>query len=473
MQVIIRSFLAASCLLLWTGCSYSDPATNQQVAPTRAFKWTPSKLVETPSCEPHCLAAVDSSHVLTPDELLDIALRNNPQTGQSWHSARAAAYNVTVSQAPYYPLVTLTETGALFHVSGAGAGSSSSPVPTSGSGSNRELQSSLSLSYLLLDFGGRSATVESARQALAAANWAHNRTVQTVMISVLTAYYNYAYAIGLVDARQQDLHDLADDLDAARHQLEAGVGTKVDLLQAQANWVNGQLQLQSAEGLRDTALGQLALALGWPANAQFNVVAPPQQLPVDAVSEDVNTLVERAKRERPDLASAYSAVLQARSAVDVAKSAAWPTLGLGGQLARTDFSKGGSLNGQSQGVALSLSIPIFTGFLDKYQVAAAREVEEQTYAAWQTAEANALMDVVTAYYNYKTAVQNMGYTKQYLDYAQEAYNAALLSYKMGTDSLIDLLNAQETLSDARAQYVQSRTQFFTAVATISYAVGTL
>lgn len=55
-------------------------------------------------------------------------------------------------------------------------------------GPSRILAHNLSISYLLLDFGGRQATIEAAKQALYYSNWTHNRQIQRVIISVLQAY---------------------------------------------------------------------------------------------------------------------------------------------------------------------------------------------------------------------------------------------------------------------------------------------
>ena len=108
-----------------------------------------------------------------------------------------------------------------------------------------------------------------------------------------------------------------------------------------------------------------------------------------------------------------------------------------------------------------MNVPIFTGWLYENQIASAKENACSALAAWKLTELNVLLDVVTAYNAYTTAVQSVEYSDEYLKYSQEAYDAALLGYRMGANSIVDVLNAQMTLSNARSQWIQTRTQLFT------------
>ena len=215
-------------------------------------------------------------------------------------------------------------------IGGVGGNSTSSPSGViTGSrarftGGQQWITSDISLSYLLLDFGGRCASIAQARDALWAANWTHNRMVQTVIVNVLNTYYNYIYALGLREAREQDLQDAQKSLEAAQAQFDAGVTTKVDLLQIQALYFNAKLQLESARGQVKTTLGQLATAVGWPADSCIQIAPLPSELPLDLVADDMCCLLTRAKDSRPDLASAYAAYLESKAAVTVAESNSLP-----------------------------------------------------------------------------------------------------------------------------------------------------
>lgn len=469
-------------LLLLSACGPIDPSMSGHTANCPEREWIAPRRVPKPCPFTECVSPEDCSPLLDACELLDIGLRNNPQTQQTWRSARAAAFNVGVAKAALYPDVEGAETLATSDTFGAGgsggnATSSASGIVTGSrarfSGGKQWLTSDISLSYLLLDFGGRCATIAQARDALWAANWTHNRMVQTVMVNVLNTYYNYVYALGLRDAREQDMKDAEKSLDAAKAQFEAGVTTKVDLLQIQALYFNAKLQLETARGQVKTALGQLATAVGWPADSCIQIECLPLDLPLNAVSEDMCSLLTVAKDSRPDLASAYATYLESKAAVAVAESDALPTLTFAGDVQRTDVYQNPLLSGSSQSAAITLNVPIFTGWLYENQIASAKETACSAMAAWRSTELNVLLDVVTSYYAYTTAAESVSYSEEYLKFAQEAYDAALLGYRMGTNSILDVLNAQLTLSNARSQRIQTRTQLFTSIANMAYAVGTL
>ncbi len=474
--------IAFTSLLFLTSCGPIDPSMSGQTAHCPDQEWIPAKRVPKPCPFTECVCPDDCSPLLDACELLDIGLRNNPRTQQTWFNARAAAFNLGAAKSALYPDVEGAETLATSDTFGAGGAggnvtSSSSGIVTGSrsrfSGGKQWITSDISLSYLLLDFGGRCASIAQARDALWVANWNHNRMVQTVMVNVLNSYYNHIYALGLRGAREQDLQDAEKSLEAARAQFEAGVTTKVDLLQIQSLYYNAKLQLESARGQVKTTLGQLATAVGWPADSCIQIAALPSELPLDLVADDMCCLLTMAKDSRPDLASAYAAYLESKAAVAVAESNQLPTLTFASDAQRTDVYQNPQLNGSSQSAAITLNVPIFTGWLYENQVASAKENACSALASWKLTELNVLLDVVTAYYAYVTAVESVQYSDEYLRFSQEAYDAALLGYRMGTNSILDVLNAQLTLSNARSQWIQTRTQLFTSVANMSYAVGTM
>ena len=89
------------------------------------------------------------------------------------------------------------------------------------------------------------------------------------------------------------------------------------------------------------------------------------------------------------------------------------------------------------------------------------------------AELAASADVWARYHNYETALQKYKFSTAYLNSASTSYDLALDSYKAGLKSILDLLNAESQLAQARSQQVASRQETFTALATLAYAAGLL
>lgn len=423
-------------------------------------------------------------------ELVDIALRNNPLTHKSWQTARSFAFNWRASQSTLYPTVDLTEQLLFQKISGTGAaafvdatqeGASDLSADTNttaaiggrGSTYSQWVISSLSASYLLFDFGGRCASIESARQALMSANWMHNRTIQSVILTVLTDYYFYLEAKALFIAKQDDLKNAQQNVNAAEGQFKAGVKAKLDVLLAKSNLASTRLQLEQDQGAVKITLGRLATSLGLPANEEFEVEELPKDIDLEKVHDNVEGLIAIATQMRPDLAAAEADWKKRSQNVTVAWSAGLPTISANFNAQSANNIHMPRQNSRLYSGSLFLEVPIFAGFLYVNQTRSAQAVANAAYAAWKETEENVILDVVTSYYNFKTAEQTVKFSDEYYDYTKEAYDVAFASYKNGVGTILDLLSAQVALSNAKAQKIQARTQWVTSLTNVAYATGQL
>lgn len=492
-KYILSPLLLFGLALCLNACGYfplpCDPATLGDVAPRYYEPWpVPPAASHMDDCNE--VPEIFPTHELTPYELVDIALLNNPKTRQSWQTARAAAYQVGINESTLYPSVETTDSAILEFISPGGAttpingqiiNTGGGTIGASGATGATSMQDipvramnyQLMINYLAWDFGGRVANIQAAREALWAANWTHNRNLQTVMSTVLQAYYNYISAKGVFTARELNLKDSYVNLEAARAFFQAGTSTILDRLQAESNYANAELQLETARGNVFTTHGQLATAMGLKSDAKFAVINIPDELPLHAFDQDIDTLLAVAKEQRPDLAAAYSIFLQQKELITVARSSGLPTLTANIDLSKTNFVHNPVANSHVYAASLSLNVPIFSGFLYINEERQARANAAAAYFNFLSAEENAFLDVTTAYYAYKTAVESIKYSDEYLKYSQEAYIAAFTTYKEGTGSMLDVIVATDTLANARVQWVQARTQLFLSVVNVAYALGTL
>ncbi len=405
---------------------------------------------------------------LTLSDLVDVALRINPSTQSSWEQARAAAADWASSRGDYYPTISGDATGM-----GMGGNSSSGYYGSVG----------LSLSYLLLDFGGRAATAESARQALMAANWNHNQRIQDILRNVPQAYHTYFGNRAQVRASESDLEEALTSLKSTEQRKNAGVSTIADVLQARARVDQVRLDLVSNRGAVKISRGELATAVGWPANADFDVAEGPEALPLNAIAENTQTLINLALRDRPDLAASRAAVQQNRAELRKAESDLRPKLvatgnmgwsGIDGSISGSDyFENGGDISGSgvSYHGGLSLQIPLFEGFSLRNNVRAAKARLKAGRADLRQKEESVISDVWSAFYNMQTAAQQVDSSETLLTSSKESFRVSLARYRAGVTDIVELLNAQSTLTSARAQRVQAQTDLFISYAELMHAIG--
>ena len=400
-------------------------------------------------------------------DVIDIALRNNTLTSATWADARAAAASYGAALGQYYP--TISGSGTLQALKTV-----PSNVPTS---QKRQFYSaSLTGSWLLFDFGGRAGSVTGAREALLTADWTHNATIQNVVLVVEQSYFAYLGTKALLAAQQTTLAEAQANLAAAEQRHRVGLATIADVLQARTALSQAQLALEANQGQLEATRGALALSMGLPANLPYDIEAIPDTALPLGVMEGVDTLIARAVRERPDLAAQRAQVEQARARVSVARSQALPSLALGGTTGETYFINSpvnAPTAGNSYTATLTLSIPLFSGGSQVYNVKAASAAADAAAARAEGLEQQVVYQVFTAYYALRTATQQVRTSRDLLASATESEQVALGRYKAGAGNLLDLLTAQAALASARAQGIQVRLSWNTALAQLAHDAGIL
>ncbi len=400
---------------------------------------------------------------VTLDQVVDVALRNNPATRATWLTAKAAAAHEASARADDFPQIDL---GAqiLRQKSGAVAGRSAYKQTIWGP--------TASLNFLLFDFGGRSSRVEQARDALIAADFTHNAQIQNVVLRVTQAYYGYLNARALVDAQQATVHEMQTNYDAAEARHQAGVATIADVLQAKTSLSQAQLVLESLQGTVQIIQGSLATAAGLPASTQFDVGVLPPSVPAVEVDRDVDALIERALRERPDLLSTRAVAERAHARVREVRSQGLPSVSLSSTMNRNFFT-GSVAPSTSYTAGLQVRLPIFTGGKNHFDVREAQALAEAADAQALTAQQQVELEVWSSYFDLKTAARRLLVAGDLLASAKQNEEVATGRYKEGVGSILDLLTAQAALENARAQEITARTDWFLSLAQLAHDIGTL
>jgi outer membrane protein len=465
--------LASSGLLLaalaMSACTSALPHAFTAPAPVPSG---PARSVELQAVPPPALAApsgiperlLQPGATFTLGDVVEVALTNNPVTRASFELARSAAAQAGSKKAAYYPDLTLSASASRGQISSTGQ-----EVPTWSTWGPE-----LDLTFLVLDMGKRAADAEEARQSLLAADWSHNATVQNVVLGVQQTYYGYLAVKAEVEAAKATLKQAETALEAANFRHEAGVATIADVLQAQTAVSQARLTLDTVEGQVMVVRGSLATAMGLPANVPLDVGSLPSELPLDVVRKGIDALIEMARVQRPDLEAARALAQKAAVHIKSVRSDGLPTLSLGANLSRLYFDPhpySGSATNWSAG--LLLSYPLFTGYSSTYNIEKARRDADAAQALAATADQQVVLEVWSSYYNMQTAGQRVKTSKDLLASAEQSERVQLGRYKEGVGTILDLLSAELTLANARAQEIQARADWLIAMAQLIHDTGAL
>lgn len=395
------------------------------------------------------------------------ALCRNPDTQISWGAVQAQAAALGVARAAYLPTLDAGASYARTHTDSARSGA----FITNTSGNYSQTDLNLTLSYLLLDFGGRAAGRDQASALLDAAIASHQRSVQQLLFDTVQAYYNLRAARALVDATQEAQATAKASLDAAEARHQLGVATPADVLQAQTAHSQAQLARIRAEGTLRINRGQLASVMQLPADTPLRLAPEPPDTKLPDLATNAHELIALALQTRPDLAAAQARVQAAQADIQQAQASGRPSISLAASTGRSKLE--GLDSNASSRAQLNLNIPLFTGFTTTYRVRQARAEQEQAQQRSAQLQQQIGLDVWTGYQQLQTAQQALTSTRSLVRSASASQKVALGRYKAGVGSVLDLLNAQSALADAQQQNVSARYTLDTARTRLALALGGL
>ena len=408
--------------------------------------------------------------VLTLQQVVDYGLCRNPQTAAAYASYRASHFNKNAGYAAYLPSVSAGISA------GKNYNAKNSNNPNSRPGwQDWNYSASLSASYLIFDFGKRSADFAATLAQYRAAGFDYDESVQNYVYSVIGAYYELLNADASVEAAKMTLKVAQTAKDTADKKFKAGAVAKADVYRADTTLASAELKLERAKNNREIAKGSLLTKLSFSADQEITIADMPASFGSDAESENIDKLIEVARKKRPDLlkASANKDAAWNRRAsaflLYLPSISASASLGWGDDSFSDTFSP--SSNDLNGSIGVRASMPIFAGFANMYGLRAANSNYETAVENERAVKNNAMMDVFTAYQNYKTAKTVLEQTDALLKSATETERVTSGMYKIGRSTMLDWQQAQSDLADARNQNNAAKYDLYVKRAAVALAIG--
>ncbi|RDS84395.1 TolC family protein [Dyella psychrodurans] len=237
-----------------------------------------------------------------------------------------------------------------------------------------------------------------------------------------------------------------------------------------------QLALTKANGTADTAFASLIATIGLPPETHFQI-APSADTSATETVAPLRELIDEALQSRPDVVAAMDKVAASDAKIDTARAAYRPTVSLSAQVLQNigrisnDGGPYSSIDRTGNALFVSFDWPLFDGGARATNVSLA--VSEKTAAEDALAEAKdtAAKQVVQAYSNLKTSLDNRNQALAYTHASELAYQAALDSYRRGLTSITDLTNDEATLAQAEAGQEDADASVGIARAALDLAIG--
>ena len=293
---------------------------------------------------------------------------------------------------------------------------------------------------------------------------------QGVLLDAVTAYMNVMANGALYDSQRTNVDVLREILATTRRRLNAGDVTPTDTAQAEARLSRGLADLNAAEVALAISKEIYAQVIGQPPSHLQAAMPVDRLVPVTQVAA-----VDTSIHENPAVLGAGYDVDVAQTSIKVAESALLPTVSLQGSASRTrDTDTSLTTTATDQASILGqINVPIYDGGTAASQTRQAKEMASQSRLVLEQVRNQTRTAVVSAW------VTNEG-TKIALKAAESEVHAADVALQGvrreaegGQRTTIDVLNAQQDLTNARARQITSQRDRVIASYTLLSAVGRL
>ncbi|WP_130471237.1 TolC family protein [Candidatus Magnetaquicoccus inordinatus] len=413
----------------------------------------------------------DSSQPLTLLTAIDLALCHNPKIRSVWVQIKVQAAQVGEARSAYLPTVTM----------GASRLQQKSEQKQSliSVTSERDSDSKYAtLTWRLLDFGGRDANRRSANALLEAALASHDETLQTTLATVVGLYFDAQTAKANLDAKIQGEILAKQTLKIAEKRESRGAGERSDTLQAKTTLSKAELEHARALGSYEKALVALIAGLGIPPQRLQTpqlILAPDYHDAATILLQELSEWLNTAQNEHPALISARAQLEAAKERKSVIRSEGLPTL---------DYTQSQYINGRpGQGlsnaesrenvVGVTINFPLFDGFGRTYKVRGAEAQVELKTSELQEMQNQILAEIAKAHAHALAALRCLDSSKRLLDTAQDALENVRRRYDQGISDILEMLNVQMAFEDAQQERVRSLADWRSARLRLLASAGTL
>ena len=399
-------------------------------------------------------------------DVINLGLCRNPQTAAAYAALRSSHFNKNAGYASYLPNVS---------ISASASKNFAQSVDTKNPNYDWGYGASISASYLIFDFGKRSSDFAQTLAMYRAAGFDYDETVQNFVYGMVGSYYELLNADADVKSAESALKVAQTAKDTADKKFKAGSVAKADVYKAETTLASSQLTMERAKNNREIAKGTLLTKLSFPADQEIVIADMSSTFGSEAENESIDELIKIAREKRPDLLKATAN-----------KDAAWhkrnsaflknlPSISANGSVGWNDdrfqdvvAPETNKMNGS---IGIRASMPLFAGFANLYGLRAAEaDYDRAKYNEQQTNNA-AMMDVFTAYQNYKTAQTVLKHSEALLKSATESERVTAGMYKVGRATMLDWQTAQSELINAQKQNNAAKYDLFVKRAAVALAIG--
>jgi len=307
----------------------------------------------------------------------------------------------------------------------------------------------------------------AARTAEDAARLSYDDTLDVITLAVGNGYLQVIETASRVDAAEAQVRSAQAVYDQAVEDLHAGTSPKIDVTRSAVQLHTEQYNLSVARNNLAIAKLNLARAIGLPLGQSFELA---ESLPyADLEPSSIDEALKKAYNSRSDFRAVMASVRSAEQELSATRGERYPVVAVGG-----DYGVQGPTFGHSHGIfsfQAGVSVPIFTGERIKGEIMTAEATLRQHKAEAENLRGQIDYDVRTAYLNLQAAKEQVAVAGQNVALANENLDRSKERFAAGVTDSVEVVQAQQSLSDANRQYIGSLYSHNLAKLELARAVG--
>ncbi len=405
--------------------------------------------------------SADIAGPLTLEDAIRIGLKNQHSLAIAQASIVSAKASVTQSKSAYYPQVAPSYSYTNQKTTQTFNGVKQTGVVESGI-------TQIGANLLLFDMGKREENVLASKYSAKSAGFSYTDVRQSVIQNITTSYYEILRRKELVRVAQASVDRAKTTLDATRAFVENGTSPKKDILQAEADYENADVQLSVAKN--DVRLAMTTLKQSMSVLSSMPVITPDVKLPTPSANPDttdIATYVNKAFDKRSGIKRDEATTDTHRHTLKIAHINA----GFQVNASITEGYRVDPSPGENRTFNTSFSYPLFDAGSARASVRQAEATLEQAQRQVALTKQGIQADVESNLLTREEARLRIRATQSALRASQENYNAARESQKEGAGTIIDVITAQTQLVTAETNAVQALYDFYIADARFRRAIG--
>lgn len=303
------------------------------------------------------------------------------------------------------------------------------------------------------------------RSMLSAEEQAYNEMKETAT----TGYFNMLNATNMKALRQESVDRLQAHLDNVIAQYNVGIVARADVLRSEVELANAQQNYITASNEYDVAEATLNNIIGTPLGTTLLLK---DRLQYEPYENDMAYCLAYSEQHRPELKQAEYAIDSAEAALVVARSGYMPKV-----YANASNNWGGNGSDwpgdddENWSVGVTASMNVFDSGVTWSKIHAAQENLAKAKETQRQIKDAVELEVRTDYLNMREAEKRISTTQVAVASAEEDYHIAVVRYQAGVGTNIDVMDAQEALTQAKTNYYQALYNYNTSKAALNTSMG--